>query len=36
MGQYDAVSVVNSLRLPAADHAAILGAAALPYLKDPA
>lgn len=33
MGQYDAVSVVNSLRLPAMDHAAILGTAALPFLK---
>lgn len=36
MGQYDAVAVVNSLRLPAADHAAILGAAALTLLNRPA
>jgi aminocarboxymuconate-semialdehyde decarboxylase len=33
MGQYDAVNVVNSLRLPAASHATILGGAALSLLQ---
>jgi aminocarboxymuconate-semialdehyde decarboxylase len=33
MGQYDAVEVVNRLRLPAQDHAAILGASALALLE---
>ena len=32
MGQYDAVEVVNRLRLPARDHAAILGGSALALL----
>jgi aminocarboxymuconate-semialdehyde decarboxylase len=33
MGQYDAVAVVNSLRLTAGDHAAILGGSALRLLR---